>query len=282
MNTVLTLQAPKSNRNLYLAYKVRAELKKIGATVVMTRKGDYSVTSDERRQILKREKPDYCLAIHHNAAGSSSANGFEGFHFNAFSRAAAKMVYDRSMQTGLYSNSKFKSHYFFMCRMTACPTVLTESGYFSNVKDFNNIISESANTKKAKAMVKGIADYFISIQYTPVIDDTESNSSMSSKPASSTASKPASSTASKPATSTASKPTSSTASKPVTSTESKPDSGTESQPEDNTSSETNSDPVEPPNDSSQSSSSETSSVSSDDSTGSDISSSSVSEPADNK
>ena len=291
----------ESNRNLYLAYKVRAELKKIGATVVMTRKGDYSVTSDERRQILKREKPDYCLAIHHNAAGSSSANGFEGFHFNAFSRAAAKMVYDRSMQTGLYSNSKFKSHYFFMCRMTACPTVLTESGYFSNVKDFNNIISESANTKKAKAMVKGIADYFISIQYTPVIDDTESNSSMSSKPASSTASKPASSTASKPATSTvskpasstaskpatstASKPTSSTASKPVTSTESKPDSGTESRPDDTASSETNSDPAEPSDDSSQSSSSETSSVSSNDSTGSDISSissSSVSEPADNK
>ena len=57
--------------------------------------------------------------------------------------------------------------------MTACPTVLTESGYFSNASDFNNIISDSANNQKAKAMVKGIADYFISIQYTPILDDPE-------------------------------------------------------------------------------------------------------------
>ena len=163
----------ESERNLSLAKKVKAELESIGATVVMTRTGDYSVSADERRQILKKEKPDYCLAIHHNAANSASANGFEAFHFNAFSRAAAKMVYDRTMKTGLYSNSKFKSHYFFMCRMTACPTVLTENGYFSNTSDFNNINSDSANNKKAKAMVRGIADYFISIQYTPIPDDPE-------------------------------------------------------------------------------------------------------------
>lgn len=236
----------ESERNLALAKKVKAELESIGATVVMTRTGNYTVSSDERRQILKKEKPDYCLAIHHNAAGSSSANGFEGFHFNAFSRAAAKMVYDRSMQTGLYGNSKFKSHYFFMCRMTACPTVLTESGYFSNASDFNNIISESSNNKKAKAMVKGIADYFISIQYTPVPDDTETNSGTSSKP--------------------------------VTNTESKPNTSSVSKPSDTTSSNSDIKPTTPPTDSSQGSSSEISSRPDDEDSSSNISSNAVSEP----
>ena len=212
----------------------------------MTRTGNYSVSSDERRQILKKEKPDYCLAIHHNAAGSSSANGFEGFHFNAFSRAAAKMVYDRSMQTGLYSNSKFKSHYFFMCRMTACPTVLTENGYFSNTSDFNNINSDSANNKKAKAMVRGIADYFISIQYTPVPDDTENNSG--------------------------------TASNPVTSTESKPNTSDVSKPTDTTSSNSDIGPITPPTDSSQGGSSEASSRPDDEPDLNDTTSNSVPEP----
>ena len=236
----------ESERNLSLAKKVKAELESIGATVVMTRTGNYSVSSDERRQILKKEKPDYCLAIHHNAAGSSSANGFEGFHFNAFSRAAAKMVYDRSMQTGLYSNSKFKSHYFFMCRMTACPTVLTENGYFSNTSDFNNINSDSANNKKAKAMVRGIADYFISIQYTPVPDDTENNSG--------------------------------TASNPVTSTESKPNTSDVSKPTDTTSSNSDIGPITPPTDSSQGGSSEASSRPDDEPDLNDTTSNSVPEP----
>ena len=158
----------EEERNLNLANKIKNELLELGATVIMTRTGDYTVTSDERRQILKSQKPDYCIAIHHNAASTSNAQGFEAFHFNAFSKSAAQKVYNRTMQTGLYKNSKFKSHYFFLSRISTCPVVLTENGYFSNTYDFNNIISENATKKKAEAIVKGIADYFISIRYTPV------------------------------------------------------------------------------------------------------------------
>ncbi len=168
----ITGKIHEEERNLNLANKVKRELLSLGATVVMTRTGDYTVTSDERRQILKQEKPDYCIAIHHNAANVTSANGFEAFHFNAFTKNAAKMVFDRTMQTGLYKKSKFKSHYFFLSRITTCPVVLTESGYFSNTYDLNNIISDSANNQKAKAIVQGIADYFVSIRYTPYVEPT--------------------------------------------------------------------------------------------------------------
>ena len=160
----------EEERNLNLAKKIKTELESIGATVIMTRTGDYTVTSDERRLFLKNQRPDYCIAIHHNAASVASPNGFEGYHFNAFSRAAAKMVHDRTMSTGIYKKSKFQSHYFFLSRITTCPVVLTENGYFTNTNDFNNIVNEAMNTTKAKAIVRGIADYFISIQYTPVIE----------------------------------------------------------------------------------------------------------------
>ncbi len=162
----------EEERNLALAKKIKAELESIGATVLMTRMGDYTVTSDERRLFMKNQRPDYCIAIHHNAASVSSANGFEAFHFNAFSRSAAKMVYDQTMSSnvGLYAKSKFKSHYFFLARITTCPVVLTESGYFTNNSDFDKIINNDINIIKAKAITQGIADYFKSIQYTPVAE----------------------------------------------------------------------------------------------------------------
>ncbi len=170
----------ESNLNLALAKKVKSELESIGATVIMTRTGNYTVTKDERRQLMKNQRPDYAVSIHHNALNSPSSNGYEGYYFNAFSYDPSKMVFNRTMKTGLYSKSKFQWHYFFLGRITSCPLVLTENGYMSNNTDYNNIISNSKNVTKAKAIVKGIADYFISIQYTPIEEEeakpTESQS----------------------------------------------------------------------------------------------------------
>ncbi len=161
----------EDERNLSLANKLKYELESIGATVIMTRTGNYTVTKDERQQMLKSVKPDYCISIHHNYFNTTTNSRFEAYHFNAFSRNAAKMVYDRTVNTGIYSNYNFKSHYFYLSRITTCPVVLTENGFLNNNHDYNNIINEGTNWNKAKAMVRGIADYFRSIRFTPVEDD---------------------------------------------------------------------------------------------------------------
>ncbi len=57
-----------------------------------------------------------------------------------------------------------KWHYYYMCRTTNCPVVLTENGYISNSFDYGNIISDAKNTEKAKAITRGIVNYFNSIQ----------------------------------------------------------------------------------------------------------------------
>ena len=51
-----------------------------------------------------------------------------------------------------------------MCRTTNCPVVLTENGFMSNSYDYGNIVNEEANVQKAKAITRGIVDYFKSIQ----------------------------------------------------------------------------------------------------------------------
>ena len=155
----------ESAANLKLAYKIKAELEKIGARVVMTRTGDTISSTLDKIAILKREKPDYCIAVHHNSSTSGSARGFGAYYSNAFSKRPSELVLAQTKNsTSLYTDFIFKWHYYFMCRITTCPVVLTENGFMSNSADFGIITNDAKNTEKAKAITRGIVDYFNSIQ----------------------------------------------------------------------------------------------------------------------
>lgn len=155
----------ESAANLKLAYKIKAELEKIGARVVMTRTGDTISSTLDKIAILKREKPDYCIAVHHNSSTSGSARGFGAYYSNAFSKRPSELVLSKTKNsTSLYTDFIFKWHYYFMCRITTCPVVLTENGFMSNAADLAIINNDAKNTEKAKAITRGIVDYFNSIQ----------------------------------------------------------------------------------------------------------------------
>lgn len=151
---------PEAERNLSLAYKLKAELESYGATVIMTRTGNTSMSADARCEFLRRVAPDYCISIHHDSSTRSSANGGSFFCFNAFSDKATKYVYNRNVQGGFYSKIQKGWHYFYLARVTSCPVVLTENGFISNPQDFAGIAAENINTQKAKAIAQGVLDYF--------------------------------------------------------------------------------------------------------------------------
>ncbi len=151
-------------QNLALAYKLAAELKSIGATVYATRTDNSTSSTDDKIKIIKNIKPDFCIAIHHNSNDSPSPNGFDSYYFNPFSKKAAEYIYNHTYNTGLYNKYGLGWHYYFMARKTNCPIVLTENGYISNSFDYKNIVSEQANIQKAKAITRGIAEYFLKIQ----------------------------------------------------------------------------------------------------------------------
>lgn len=156
----------ESHANLTLALKIKAELEKVGAEVHMTRTGDTTSSADDKIQMLRKLKPDYCVAVHHNSSGNSKSHGFGAYYFNAYSKKAAEYVLTRTAESSVYDNSQqiFKWHYYFTARTSACPVVLTENGFISNPADFESIKSDEKNTQKAKAVTRGIVDYFNSIQ----------------------------------------------------------------------------------------------------------------------
>ena len=150
--------------NLNLAEKIKAELEKTGAKVIMTRTGDTTSSTFDKISILKREKPDYCIAVHHNSSVNGGAKGFGAYYSNAFSKKPSEFVLAQTKATPLYSDFIFNWHYYFMCRITTCPVVLTENGFMSNSSDFSVIRNDAKNTEKAKAITRGIVDHFRSIQ----------------------------------------------------------------------------------------------------------------------
>lgn len=158
----------ESERNLNLAKKVKEKLESIGATVIMLRSYEGErCTYQERINRLKRAKADYCVSIHHDSSTSSAANGYSVFYGTAYSKAAASFVDVRTKAANIYDKKEhraFRWHYFFLARTSNCPVVLTENGFMSNQGDFAGIKDNAKNDKKADAIVKGIVDYFLSIQ----------------------------------------------------------------------------------------------------------------------
>ena len=154
----------EADRNLALAKKLQQELEAAGATVVLTRTTDVRLTVDERHKLLKKEAPDYCISIHHNSIdGYPNFGGLETFYYTPFSMKAADFVNDRGAQCGVYDRAELNWHVFFLARNTVCPVVLTENGYMSCDADLDNTLDETAIAKKALAMAKGVADYFLEI-----------------------------------------------------------------------------------------------------------------------
>ena len=161
---------PEAERNYHLALLLKEELESMGATVVLNRGETETLNADQRCQVLKNLKPDLCIAIHHDANTSARPHGFGSFHSTLFSADAARYIYDATMAADIYSTdpagnrNRLDWHYYFVARMSDCPVVLTENGYMSNAVDFAGIVDYETNVKKAQAIAKGTADYFLSIR----------------------------------------------------------------------------------------------------------------------
>ena len=154
----------EADRNLALAQAVKQQLEAAGATVILNRTTDVRITVDERAKMLKQEKPDFCLSVHHNSLGGHPEwDRFETFYFTPFSQPATGFIKDRTAESEVYSSSIMNWHHFFLARQTVCPVVLAENGYMSCDAALDKTLDPAAIEAKATALAKGIADYFLKI-----------------------------------------------------------------------------------------------------------------------
>ena len=151
--------------NLNLANALKAELEKMGATVLMNRTDDASLTVDERIMHLKEVAPDLCIALHQNSiSGYPNIGGGLINYFTPYSQKISQYMYEQTKNTGIYSKLYLEWGLYYVARQTVCPVVLMENGYMTNAQDFANMLDENVLTTKAQAMARATAEYFLNIQ----------------------------------------------------------------------------------------------------------------------
>ena len=150
--------------NLKLAMALKAELESTGATVVLNRNGDDSISVDQRILNLKQTAPDLCVAVHQNSIGGyPDHRGAQVLYFTPFSQPAAQHIYEQTNATGIYPKTLLDWNLYYMARQAVCPLVLTENGFMTNAQDLADMMDDAVVQRKAEAIARGVANYFLSI-----------------------------------------------------------------------------------------------------------------------
>lgn len=155
--------------NLQYSMLLKEKLEAKGATVLMTRTTDVSLSMEARIAMMREKKPDLLLSVHMNGVKSSTPSGASVHYFNEYSYRVSDILYDRidalEEKHGLGNRATPVTWgTLYMTRIaTECPTVLLECGFVTTQKDFDKLVSTAYREEFTTAVANGIQDYFQSL-----------------------------------------------------------------------------------------------------------------------
>ena len=157
---------------LSVALKCCEMLKNQGATVIMTRTLDTSLTLDERCEMITEYNPDLFVSIHCDGTESPADAGTHSFYFRPYSQPLADHI-NRALaavyKTNIYSPSdenykkvdkSIKFYPFYVNRLNQCPSVLVETGFMTNPVEGKLLTMDNTQYWIAKGIADGIVNYF--------------------------------------------------------------------------------------------------------------------------
>ena len=163
----------ESDVNLQISTMLMDILKKEGATVYLTRYGDYDLSipgawnrkrSDlsRRANIINKSNCDLYLSIHLNAEDSGILHGAEVYYdtINPDNEKIAS-IFQEEFKKNLNSNRGFKENSTkYLQRRVNRPGVLLEVGFLSNPSDRALLTSEVYQKRLVNVIKGGIYKYF--------------------------------------------------------------------------------------------------------------------------
>lgn len=152
--------------NLKAAKELKKQLEYEGATVVMTRSTDKTLSLPGRVNISKSTKPDAYISLHHNASktGNATDKGYLVLYTKSKEKAFAKSVYSGmksvlSRKTTVpYETVRYQN--LHVLRENPYIGTLVEYGYMSTPSELKKINTDSYRAYVAQGIVKGVINYF--------------------------------------------------------------------------------------------------------------------------
>ncbi len=166
--------------NLTFAKKIKKELEKFGAEVILTREKDISLEKlnslDASRHIkdlytriliIEKKQPDIFLSIHINANPHNAAMSGPIVFYNKQINHSKELAYTiQYYLNNAIDHYDFKKHFpqpenYFVLRNTSSPGVLIELGFMTNNKEKRLLKQDHYQFKLVTSIRKGLEEYFL-------------------------------------------------------------------------------------------------------------------------
>ena len=156
--------------NLAIGLELEKELSRNGASVILTREGDYDLSSpnahrrkksdfDNRIYLINKSKANVYLSIHINYLEDTSYYGGQIFYYGEENKKLAEFL-QSEFNTISYPRSIKPMPNIYMYRRLKIPGVLVECGFISNKKEREKLITPAYQKEIAKVLTKGLVNYF--------------------------------------------------------------------------------------------------------------------------
>jgi N-acetylmuramoyl-L-alanine amidase len=155
---------PEKEINLVISKLVEAKLKKLGATVYLTREEDKDVSLEERVAKIDKIKPDLAISIHYNAlpdgGDAEKTKGVSTFWYNTQAHAPAIFLHDYLIEELERPNAGTFWNNLALTRPHTAPAILLEVGFMINPEEFEWITNEEEQERLAETLAEGIKEWF--------------------------------------------------------------------------------------------------------------------------
>lgn len=161
----------ESDLNLEISLKLRNELIKQGVSVILTRDGDYDLSSpnisrrkkndfDNRIKLINESKADLYLSIHINYLSDTKYYGGQIFYTEGNEKLAKVM--QKSFVNNLNSPREEKKlqDSIYMFKQLKIPGVLIECGFLSNKNERYLLRDDKYQDKIVDTIIKGLINYY--------------------------------------------------------------------------------------------------------------------------
>ena len=150
----------EADHTLTTALLLKKELENLGATVILTRESDKSVSLENRAQLSNREKANAFISLHFDSGPNSNASGTTGYYFTSTSENLAQTVNKYIARNLTLKSQGTKFQNFLVLRENKQPSILLELGYLNNPDDNKLIESSEYQENIAKSIASALKEYF--------------------------------------------------------------------------------------------------------------------------
>ena len=150
----------EADHTLTTALLLKKELEDLGATVILTRDSDKSVSLENRAQLSNREQANAFISLHFDSGPNPNASGTTGYYFAATSENLAQTVNKYIARNLPVKSQGTKFQNFLVLRENKQPSILLELGYLNNVEDNKLIESTEYQENIAKSIASALKEYF--------------------------------------------------------------------------------------------------------------------------